>query len=56
MREIAIILQRVHALFRDPLVDPGVEHEPRRFFDAFSREIKTAKIQDLSFRSKKSHF
>ena len=28
------------------LVDPGIEHEPRRFFDAFRREIKTAKIQD----------
>ena len=41
---------------RAHVVDPGVEHEPRRFFDAFSREIKTAKIQDLSFRSKKSHF
>ena len=31
----AIFLLRVHALFRDPLADPGVEHEPRRFFDAF---------------------
>ena len=41
-----IILHMVHALLRDPLADPGVEHEPRRFFDAFWREIKTAKIQD----------
>ena len=28
------------------VADPGIEHEPRRFFDAFWREIKTAKIQD----------
>ena len=47
-----IILHMVHALLRDPLADPGIEHEPRRFFDAFWREIKTAKIQDSRFRSK----
>ena len=44
-----IILLWVHALFRDPLVDPGIEHEPRRFFDAFCWEIKPAKFQDLWF-------
>ena len=41
---------------RAHVVDPGVGHEPRRFFDAFWREIKTAKFQDLSFRSKTSYF
>ena len=38
------------------VVDPGIEHEPRRFFDAFWREIKTEKFQDLSFRTKTNHF
>ena len=32
-----------------PIVDPGVEHEPRRFFDAFCWEIKPAKFQDPWF-------
>ena len=27
------------------VVDPGIEHEPRRFFDAFCWEIKPAKFQ-----------
>ena len=31
------------------VVDPGIEHEPRRFFDAFCWEIKPAKFQDLWF-------
>ena len=34
------------------VADPRIEHEPRRFFDAFWREIQTAKIQDFRFRSK----
>ena len=31
------------------VVDPGIEHEPRRFFDAFCWEIKPAKFQDPWF-------
>ena len=38
------------------VVDPGIEHEPRRFFDAFWRKEKPEKFQDLRFRSKTSHF
>ena len=34
------------------VVDPGIEHEPRRFFDAFWRSPLPTKFQDSRFRSK----